>query len=264
MSNCVKICTTTDLGDPTRNSGYIRAFDNKIYWSNGEEWLEISNIENVENIRINGETIIKRESFNYKITDIELFYPNSGFTIELNGSPYVIGTEIHIGDILSFYSPVPNNIKITYEKVLIETLNIIPRLIYEENFSYTAGVDFSFLLGVTNISNTPTTAPFVFYLQKIDPFGTVYSDSVMTSVTMDGAVYTTSNSLFTVVEQATRWRFTSNTGVILNPYETIWVGAGIEDTSIGSASLTVTVVNGTGGGETPTTDNILVRNLNLV
>ena len=44
MSNCVKVCTTTSLGDASSHPGRIWAFDGNLYWSDGSTWINITNL----------------------------------------------------------------------------------------------------------------------------------------------------------------------------------------------------------------------------
>ena len=259
MGNCVKICTTTDLGDPARNSGYIRAFEGKLYWSDGEHWLEVSQMVNDKILTFpdpGTDTITFIAEENFKINSISLNYPTN-YTITVNGSSYTLGDTIYYTDEVIVVVDGGDNIAtLEIEKVYVDTLNLKPRI--NPNFYYTAlaGIDLPFAVGVTNVSDVPTTAAFQFYIAKLAPIANKNTDNIITSVPGLNTSYTTSNSQFTVLEQATRWRFTSNTGVVLEPKQTIWVGAILIDTLVGSGNITVTIVSGTGGGETPTTDNI--------
>ena len=260
MGNCVKICTTTDLGDPTRNSGYIRAFDGKLYWSNGSNRLEISQ-QVMEKSLIFPDAGTDRTTFtaeyNFKINSIIFNYPTN-YTISINGNPYTLGDIIYYTDIVSiFVEGGSNYVLLEIENVYINTLNLKPRINPNFDFIINAGTNLPFVVGVTNVSDVPTTAPFQFYIAKLAPIANIDTNTGISSVPGLDASYFTNNLDFTILEQATRWRFTSNTGVILEPKQTIWVGAVLIDTLAGSGNITVTVVSGTGGGETPTSDNII-------
>ena len=88
-----------------------------------------------------------------------------------------------------------------------------------------------------------TTAPIVFYIQKMLPVASV----------------AISDPNWTVVEQATRWKVTSNTGITIPELSFYELNAQFIPLAPGSAGLTVSVVSGTGGGEAPTNNNIAVK-----
>ena len=80
------------------------------------------------------------------------------------------------------------------------------------------------VVGVKNVSMVPTTAPFQFYIQKMAPVADFVIDANLTEALSALSTYYVSNSDFTILEQAVRWRFTSKTNVVLAPMSTIWVG----------------------------------------
>jgi hypothetical protein len=132
--------------------------------------------------------------------------------------------------------------------------------------SYLTGQTKNVVVRVRNLSPNPTTAPVVFFVQKILPNFTITPlPNSTTTVTVAGVPYTLNNSEFTIVEQPTRWRFTSNTGVVIPGNSTKFIGMSV--TAIGlpgnMGNMTTTVVNGTGGGETPTNNNIKVSTLSI-
>lgn len=90
-----------------------------------------------------------------------------------------------------------------------------------------------------------TTAPIEFYIVKMTPVATVNVNS----------------SQWTVVEQNTRWKLTSNAGVGIFGGSFHEIDCTFVPTGIGSAGLNVMVVSGTGGGETPTNNNLAVKNV---
>ncbi|HRG21583.1 MAG TPA: hypothetical protein PLQ57_11150, partial [Saprospiraceae bacterium] len=73
------------------------------------------------------------------------------------------------------------------------------------------------------------------------------------------------NSDWVVTEQATRWRFVSKPGVVISGNTTNFVALQLTATGNqgATASMTTTVVAGTGGGETPTNNNIKVSSLSI-
>ena len=73
------------------------------------------------------------------------------------------------------------------------------------------------------------------------------------------------NSDWVITEQATRWRFVSKPGVVINGNTTNFVAVQLTATGNqgATANLTTTVVSGTGGGETPTNNNMKVSSLSI-
>ena len=86
-----------------------------------------------------------------------------------------------------------------------------------------------------------TTLPSIFYIQKMDPVAT--------------CIFPTQSGI-TVTEQGTRWKIEVNDPIFAGGF--IDVIAIIEPELAGSASINASIVSGTGGGETPTTNNINV------
>lgn len=93
-------------------------------------------------------------------------------------------------------------------------------------------------------NGTETTAPITFYIQKMVPVASV----------------AVSDPNWTVVEQGTRWKITSNAGITIPELSFYELDAQFIPLTSGSAGLTVTVISGTGGGETPTNNNIAIKN----
>ena len=73
------------------------------------------------------------------------------------------------------------------------------------------------------------------------------------------------NSDWVITEQATRWRFVSKPGVVINGNTTNFVAVQLTATGNqgSTAGMTTTIVSGTGGGETPTTNNIKITGLSI-
>ena len=95
-----------------------------------------------------------------------------------------------------------------------------------------------FSVKIHNNGGTTTESSF-FYVQKMDPVATIIIP------TQSGVI---------VTEQATRWKIEITDLILSNNFkEVLFI---IEPQLIGSASITSTVVSGTGGGETPTNNNI--------
>ncbi len=122
---------------------------------------------------------------------------------------------------------------------LLSTPDLQPQILSVPNV---VNAPFNFEVRVHN-NGIETTAPIVLYIQKMIPVATLN--------------FTDPN--WTVVEQATRWKLTSVSGITIPELSFYEIPVQFIPTGVGSAGLTVTVVSGTGGGETPTNNNIAVK-----
>jgi len=129
--------------------------------------------------------------------------------------------------------------------------------------SYLPGATKEVVIRIRNFGPAPTSAPVVFDVTKMDPVFIVTFDSTATSYTPAFTTFTLDNEEWTVVEQATRWRFTSKPGILINPNETAFIGIKLTAGVNGNAKLNTRVVSGTGGGETPNTNNLKITNLSI-
>jgi hypothetical protein len=131
--------------------------------------------------------------------------------------------------------------------------------------SYAPGQTKNVVVRIRNLSANPTTAPITFFVQKMDPNFSVFVDPNATNATVGINNFSVMNSDWVITEQATRWRFVSKPGVVINGNTTNFVA--IQLTATGNqgatANLTTTVVAGTGGGETPTNNNMKVSSLSI-
>lgn len=262
MGNCVKICTVESLGSASDYPGYLRRYDDKLWFSDGSTWIEISGkIETVSYPIWGGQTVFFIADRNFVITDMSFQYPitSSFSSIKHNEELYVVGTPIYYGDRIEIISDEHNTLTVVKEYFDVPTLNLQATINYNFPFDNYGGMSYYMSVGIKNVSVVPTTDVFRFYVQKLSPIADFDVNPVTTQVDTPLATYYVENSNFTILEQATRWRFTSNSGVILQPMSTMWVGFEILGASIGNGNLTVTVVSGTGGSESPTTDNIFVK-----
>lgn len=119
------------------------------------------------------------------------------------------------------------------------------------------------VIRIRNFGSVATSAPIVFDVTKMDPVFTITFDSTATSYTPAFTTFSLNNEEWTVVEQATRWRFTSKPGILINPNETAFIGIKLTAGVNGNAKLNTRVVSGTGGGETPNTNNLKITNLSI-
>lgn len=261
MSKCIQICTVESLGLASDYSGYLRRFEDKLWFSDGITWMEISGKNEILSYPLVGQDIFSIADRNFIITDYYFLYPStdSFSSLFLNGELYVTGTPIYYGDVLKIICDEPNTLVLHKEYFDIPTLNLQPTFNYNCLFRVDSPMTYQMMVGIKNVSLVPTTSTIQFYVQKLTPIADFVVSPTLTDISTPLSTYYVSNSDFTILEQATRWRFTSNSGVVINPMSTLWVGFEIVATAIGNGNLTVTVVSNTGGNETPTTDNIAVK-----
>lgn len=261
MGNCVKICTVESLGSASDYPGYLRRFDDKLWFSDGTTWIEISGRNEITSYPLMGQEIFIIADRNFIITDYYFQYPstNSYSSLSHNGVAYVAGTPVYYGDVLKVICDELNTLILHKEYFDIPTLNLQPTFNYNCLFRVDSPMTYNMTIGIKNVSSVPTTSPIQFYVQKLTPIADFVVSPTLTDISTPLSTYYVSNSDFTILEQATRWRFTSNSGVVIDPMSIIWVGFEIVPVAIGTGNLTVTVVSGTGGSESPTTDNIAVK-----
>lgn len=102
----------------------------------------------------------------------------------------------------------------------------------------------------------PNTDQVSFYIQKMDPVLQVIFDGGLTTTEIGPNTWTVNNQDWTVVEQSTRWKFTSKPGVVINTESVI--GVSFKATGYGGANWTSSMVPNTGGGDSSTNNNIKV------
>jgi len=114
------------------------------------------------------------------------------------------------------------------------------------------------VIRIFNIGAGPTTAPFIFTIPKMLPaFAITINPNESTENVFGNPNTPVSNSSFTVVEQANRYVVTSKAGVVIPSGG--YIDLGVKVTAVGiktsTGNLSVQVVFGTGGGETPFNNN---------
>ena len=113
------------------------------------------------------------------------------------------------------------------------------------------------VIRIFNIGVGPTTAPFTFTIPKMLPSFEITINPVETSMNVFGGTVV-SNSSFTITEQATRFVITSKAGVVIPSGGSISIGLKVRAIGIinSTGNLSVQIVFGTGGGETPFNNNV--------
>lgn len=167
------------------------------------------------------------------------------------------------GSITSSASIVPNS----YLAYTFAAAAGIPDLTPGQVFSDTQlsiGETVDYVVAISNVGSGPTTLPFVFRVTNFSTSsGLVITQNPASAVIIEGDVYTLSNADFDVVPSSTRFTFTSKTipAVSLPSSGIKYIGFKITRTGggIGSTNNTVTIDNGTGGGETPTNNNSIAN-----
>jgi hypothetical protein len=113
---------------------------------------------------------------------------------------------------------------------------------------------------IITVNNTggPTTDRCTIYVQKFLPLGAVHFSEFLTS--MEGI--TIDNPNWRVTEQSTRYMLVSEPGYVISSNSLIGVTL-MSYNLFGGFSITSTIKSGTGGGETPNSDNITISHLKV-
>jgi hypothetical protein len=112
------------------------------------------------------------------------------------------------------------------------------------------------VIRIFNIGTGPTKAPVIFTIPKMQPAFIITINPAETSMDVFGGI-TLSNADWTIVEQASRYVITSKPGIIIAAGGFADLGVKVKAAGIrtSTANLSVQVVFGTGGGETPINNN---------
>lgn len=115
------------------------------------------------------------------------------------------------------------------------------------------------VVAIFNISANATTAPVEFEINKVSPGFIMSINPNATTSTVTGHPIVT-NGDWTITEQATRYVFKLKDGLSMptNSNKKIMLRLSAANSPNAAATLTVRIFNGTGGGETPTTNNSAV------
>lgn len=130
----------------------------------------------------------------------------------------------------------------------------------------TAGGIIDEVVAVRNVGTVVTSAPIVFNVTTYAPItGLTVTSNTNATVTIGFTTYTLDNLNWSF--NAGTGIFTSNTGVFINPGQTRYIGVRISrgaspgQGANGSVNHTLTITNGTGGGETPASNNSISNTL---
>lgn len=121
--------------------------------------------------------------------------------------------------------------------------------------SFTLNETKTFGVKIQNLGG-PNTAQVSFYIQKMDPVLQVLFNGNLTSATIGSTTWSVNNTDWTVVEQSTRWKFTSKPGVIINTES--FIAVDFKAIGYGGANWTSTIVANTGGGDSSSANNIKI------
>ena len=129
--------------------------------------------------------------------------------------------------------------------------------------SYLPGATKPVVIRIRNFGGSVNTAPIVFDVTRMDPVFTLNFNPLDTVSTPAFTTFNLDNADWDLVVQGTRYRFTSKPGVVINPGTTAFIGVTLTAGVNGNAKLNTRVVSGTGGGETPTTNNLKITQLSI-
>jgi Bacterial Ig domain/FG-GAP repeat len=143
--------------------------------------------------------------------------------------------------------------------VLIQPTFGLPDLtptIFNDSTNLVKGTTRDNAIRIKNIGSGPTTAPIIFTIPKMLPSFEITIDPNATSMNVAGGTAVT-NASWTIVEQTNRYVFTSKPGLVLQVGDSNFVGVKVKAVGMKSSTgnLSVQIILGTGGGETPFNNN---------
>ncbi|WP_373330774.1 ice-binding family protein [Salmonirosea aquatica] len=146
-------------------------------------------------------------------------------------------------------------------------VNVAPDLtpsIFSNGATYNANEQKDVVLVIYNIGPVATTSPVTFEFNKLTPSFTTSINSTATTATVTGNG-SVDNTEWTFTEQATRYVVTLKDGFSISAgaNKKIVIQVTATNTPNAAATITARVFNGTGGGETPTTNNSAVYRISI-
>lgn len=143
--------------------------------------------------------------------------------------------------------------------VLIQPTFGLPDLtpkIFNDGTNLAVNVTRDNAIRISNIGSGPTTATIIFTIPKMLPAFQIIIDPNATVMNTAGGT-PVSNSDWTITEQSFRYVFTSKPGLVIPPGGFKMVGVKVKAVGIVSSTgnLSVQIILGTGGGETPLSNN---------
>ena len=144
--------------------------------------------------------------------------------------------------------------------ILVQPAPLVPDLtpsIFNDGTTLLQNSSRDNVIRIFNIGNGPTSGPIVFTIPKMLPAFEITIDSRAIFSDVFGGI-TLDNANWIIVEQATRYVITSAPGVVI-PGGGGFVDLAVKVKAIGiktsTANLSVQIIFGTGGGETPINNN---------
>ena len=143
--------------------------------------------------------------------------------------------------------------------ILVRPVSPLPDLtpsIFNDGTTLTQNTTRDNVIRIFNIGTGATTAPIIFTIPKMLPAFEITIDPNATMMDVFGGLPVT-NSQWTIVEQASRYVFTSKPGVVIPAGSFNDIGLKVKAVGIvnSTGNLSIQIVFGTGGGETPFNNN---------
>lgn len=143
--------------------------------------------------------------------------------------------------------------------VLIQPIFGLPDLtptIFNDSTGLVKGDTRDNAIRIRNIGSGPTTAPIIFTIPKMLPSFEITIAPNATLMNVAGGTAVT-NGDWTIVEQTNRYVFTSKPGLVLQVGGANFVGVKVKAVGMvtSTGNLSVQIILGTGGGETPFNNN---------
>lgn len=122
--------------------------------------------------------------------------------------------------------------------------------------TFNVAVEKDVVIAILNKGATVTKNPLVFEIQKLAPVYTITINASATTTTLAGA--TPNNTEWDIVDLGNRYQFTLKDGfsILPNGNKQVVIKVTANTFKGGSATVAAQITEATGGGETPTTNNI--------
>jgi len=244
--NCAQICEVTDLPD-NGVEGQVVRIGSLLYVHDGEGWIPVNEVS----LPFELSGVSDKEDFYaqhpMKITSINYGSPGTA-DIYLNGALYTFGNLINTHDHIKVVGQgiVKGQLKGYRTTAEFFDIKVVTSVVKQ---SWAMSETDNIIIGLLNVGNAANTGVLTIRLIKADPNFTFTPNTTDTLVLADGVTYAVDNPSFTFAEQATRWNFTTNAGVYIQPGEALWISVPTEATGITGANSTFNVILVTSTGD---------------
>ncbi len=265
--------TATDAAGNARNCVYTVTVVNNLSGSISGTSTVSQNSSNTSTIRFTGNGGTRPYTFTYNVS-VNGGVPGAIQTVSTTGTNNIVTvpqsnsvegvytyTLLSITDALGCTGTLAAAPANTATITVVDGLADITASQFLSSSQIAVGASIQEVISIRNVGSQANTAPIVFVVTNYAIFtGMSSSSNNNPSVTLGFTTYPLSNTAdWDVSVTPSSLTFTSKPGVVINPGSQRFVGVTITRTggAGGNVNHTVTINPGTGGGETPTTNNTI-------